>query len=216
LSKAPGTESLRRRMPAAARREVIEVAATELFADRGFQGAAMEEIARRSGVSVPVVYEHFASKKDLHRRLLERHFSELRALWREQLREEGPPRERVPQMLDAWFGYVQEHPYAWRVLFADTTGDPEVQALHREIAAQSRALLVPLLAGRPGAEQIAGSAQLESLDMLWEVLRAVLQGLALWWYEHRHVAREQIVTTAMNALWIGYERVLAGEVWRPA
>ena len=203
-------------MAAAARREVIEAAATELFAHRGYHGAAMEEIARRSGVSVPVVYEHFASKQDLHRRLLEGHFSELRALWREQLRDEGPPRARVPQMLDAWFAYVQEHPYAWRMLFADTTGDPEVQALHREIAAQSRALLVPLLAGRPGSVQIAGSAQLESLDMLWEVLRAVLQGLALWWYEHQHVARERIVTTAMNALWIGYERVLAGEVWRPA
>ena len=203
-------------MTAAARREVIEAAATELFAQRGYHGAAMEEIAQRSGVSVPVVYEHFASKKDLHRRLLEGHFSELRALWREQLRHEGAPRERVPQMLDAWFGYVQEHPYAWRMLFADTTGDPEIQALHREIAAQSRALLVPLLAGQPGSASIAESAQLESLDMLWEVLRAVLQGLALWWYEHQQVARERIVATAMNALWIGYERVLAGEVWRPA
>src|SRR5437763_1851525 len=203
-------------MPAAARRELIEAAATELFAQRGFHSAAMEEIARRSGVWVPVIYEHLASKKDLHRRLLERHFSELRALWREQLRDEGPPRERVPQMLAAWFGYVQEHPYAWRMLFADTTGDPEVQALHREIAAQSRGLLVPLLAGRPGAASIAESAQLESLDMLWEVLRAVLQGLALWWYEHQQVARERIVTTAMNALWVGYERVLEGEVWRPA
>jgi hypothetical protein len=102
------------------------------------------------------------------------------------------------------------------MLFADTTGDAEVQALHREIAAQSRALLVPLLAGQPGSTRIAGSAQLESLDMLWEVLRAVLQGLALWWYDHQQVARERIVATAMNALWIGYERVLAGEVWRPA
>ena len=202
-------------MTAAARREVIEAAATELFAQRGYHGAAMEEIAQRSGVSVPVVYEHFASKKDLHRRLLEGHFSELRALWREQLRHEGAPRERVPQMLDAWFGYVQEHPYAWRMLFADTTGDPEIQALHREIAAQSRALLVPLLAGQPGSASIAESAQLESLDMLWEVLRAVLQGLALWWYDHQQVARERIVATAMNALWIGYERVLAGEAWRP-
>src|SRR5213078_5205956 len=147
-------------MPAAARREVIEAAATELFGHRGFHGAAMEEVARRSGVTVPVVYEHFASKKELHRRLLERHFSELRALWREQLRHEGASRERVPQMLDAWFGYVQEHPYAWRMLFADTTGDAEVQASHREVAARSLALLVPLLAGEPGSAALAGSAEL--------------------------------------------------------
>ena len=203
-------------MPAAARREVIEDAATELFAQRGYHGAAMEEIAQRSGISAPVVYEHFASKKELHQRLLERHFSALRALWAKQLRLAGPQRERIPRMLDAWFAYVQEHPYAWRMLFADTTGDPEVQASHRAVAAQSRALLVPLLAAQPGSVEIAGSAQLESLDMLWEVLRAVLQGLALWWYEHQHVPRERIVSTAMNALWIGYERVLAGEVWTPA
>src|SRR3954452_13930971 len=120
-------------MTAAARREVIEAPATELFAQRGYHGAAMEEIAQRSGVSVPVVYEHFASKKGLHRRLLGRHFSELRALWREPLRHEGAPRERVPQMLDAWFGYVQEHPSAWRMLFADTTGAAEAPAPHRAI-----------------------------------------------------------------------------------
>jgi hypothetical protein len=31
--------------------------------------------------------------------------------------------------------------------------------------------------------------------------------------EHQHVPRERIVATAMNALWIGYEQVLAGELW---
>ena len=51
--------------------------------------------------------------------------------------------------------------------------------------------------------------------MAWEVTRAVLQGLALWWYEHQHVPREQVLATAMNALWIGLERVQAGETWRP-
>src|SRR5207247_8425364 len=72
------TASPRKRLTAAARREVIERAATELFAERGFHGASMEEVARRSGVSVPVVYDHFESKRALHRRLLERHYAELR------------------------------------------------------------------------------------------------------------------------------------------
>ena len=39
-------------------------------------GANVSEIARRSGVSVPVVYDHFASKKELHQSLLERHFAQ--------------------------------------------------------------------------------------------------------------------------------------------
>ena len=56
-------------MSAASRREVIEQAATEVFAERGYLGASIDEIARRSGVSAPVVYDHFDSKIDLYRRL---------------------------------------------------------------------------------------------------------------------------------------------------
>jgi AcrR family transcriptional regulator len=202
-------------MSAEARREVIERAATEVFAERGYHDASMDEIARRSGVSVPVVYDHFASKQDLHRRLLERHFAELRGVWREHALRNDPAELRMPRMLDAWFAYVETHPYAWRMLFRDTTGDPGVQAIHREVAAQSRAALLPLLAREPGTEHVAGGAGEEALDMVWEVVRAVLQGLALWWYEHRHVPREQVVATAMNALWVGFERALQGETWSP-
>jgi AcrR family transcriptional regulator len=199
-------------MTADARREVIEGAATEVFAERGYQGASIDEIARRSGVSAPIVYDHFESKQDLHRRLLERHFAELREIWRENFLGEDPPEQRLARSVDAWFRYVQTHPYAWRMLFADTTGDPEVVAVHREVAAQSRAALLPLLAAEPGTELIAGPER-EAMDMAWEIFRAVLQGLALWWYEHQHVPRERVVATAMNALWLGFERVAGGETW---
>jgi hypothetical protein len=91
-----------------------------------------------------------------------------------------------------------------------------VQQIHREVAAQSRAALLPLLAREPGAQEVAGSAEQEALDMVWEIMRAVLQGLALWWYEHQHVPREQVVATAMNALWIGFDRARSGETWPPA
>ncbi len=51
------------------------------------------------------------------------------------------------------------------------------------------------------------------MELLWEVVRAVLQGLALWWCEHQQAPRAQIVATAMNALWIGFERAGRGELW---
>ena len=202
-------------MTAEGRREVIERAATEVFAERGYQGASIDEIARRSGVSPPIVYDHFESKRDLHKRLLERHFAELRQVWREHLLRDGPPAERIARAIDAWFAHVESHPYAWRMLFRDTTGDPEVEAIHREVAARSRAAVLPLLTRESGVENVAGSAEYEAMDMVWEVVRAVLQGLALWWYEHQHVPRAQVVATAMNSLWIGFERALAGERWQP-
>jgi AcrR family transcriptional regulator len=194
---------------------VIEQAATEVFAERGYGASSMDEIAKRSGVSVPVLYDHFPSKLELHRRLLERHFAELREIWQRGDLEDSGLEQRLPRALDAWFGYVQAHPYASRMLFRDSSGDPEVQRIHAEVSAQSRAALLPLLARQPGAETIAGAREHEAVDMVWEILRGVLQGLALWWYEHQHVPREQVVATAMNALWIGFERALNGESWQP-
>ncbi len=227
LSNQTTGSPARKRMTAQARREVIERAATEVFAERGYQGSSMDEIARRSGVSPPVVYDHFSSKQDLHTRLLERHLAELRVVWREHLSGDDPQEKRVARAFDAWFAYVETHPYAWKMLFRDTTGDAEVEAVHREIRAQSRAALLPLLAHELGAGSLAATRNpaepldraepldSERLEMVWELLRSGLQGLALWWYEHQHIPRARIVETAMNGVWLGLERVRRGETWQP-
>jgi len=206
----------KKRMTAEARRELIEQAASELFAERGYHGASIDEIARRSGVSPPVVYDHFDSKLALHRHLIDRHYAELRQVWRDNLPGDEPQQERIARSFDAWFAYIESHPFAARMLFRDTTGDPEVEAGRREVAAQSREAIRPLMGEEPGTENLAGGPDVESLDMAWEVVRAVLQGLALWWSEHPQVPRERIVATAMNSIWLGYERVLGGEQWRSA
>jgi AcrR family transcriptional regulator len=197
----------KRRLSAPERREVIENAATQVFAERGYVAASIDEIARRSGVSAPVVYDHFASKLDLHRRLLERHRDELLALWREHLLTSEPPATRVPRAIDAWARYVETHPFAWKMLFQETTGDAAAAAAHREVLAGSRAVLAPLVGELPGG------ADLANLEMAAELIRSGLIGLALWWQDHPEVPREQIVATAMNVLWVGLERVGAGERW---
>lgn len=200
-------------MTAEARREVIERAALEVFAERGYQGASIDEIARRSGVTPPVLYDHFASKLDLHRRLLERTRDELLAMWTESLSGDEPAEQRIPRAFDAWARYVEEHPYAPRMFFHETTGDPEAQAIHRQVQAQGRAGLGAILGREPGAENIAGSADDEALEMAAEVVRAGLTGLAIWWADHPEVPRERIVATAVNTIWIGLERASRGEAW---
>jgi hypothetical protein len=37
----------------------------------------------------------------------------------------------------------------------------------------------------------------------------------MWWYDHPQVPRRQIVWTAMNGVWMGFDRVRRGEVWQP-
>jgi AcrR family transcriptional regulator len=209
IRKVPGK---RARLTATERREVIELAATEVFAERGYQGASMDEIARRSGVTVPVIYDHFDSKLDLHRRLLERTRDELLAMWRAELSGDEPGEQRVPRALDAWARYVEEHPFAARMYFQDPTGDPEVRKVHKEVTGPARAALGAILGEEPGGTNIAGADEL-SLEMAAEVIRAGLTGLAIWWLDHPEVPRERIVETAINAVWLGFERVRRGETW---
>jgi AcrR family transcriptional regulator len=200
-------------MSAAERRETILAAAAQRFAEHGYRGAPVDQNARRSGVTPPVIYEHFPSKQELYRELLERHFSDLRRVWSEHFAGEGPPADRAARSIDAWFAYVEAHPFTGRVLFRPAI-DPEIDAIHAEVAASSRREVMPLFAAEPGTENLAGPLVGEGLEMAWVVLRGVLQGLAIWWTDHPEVPRARVVATAMNALWLGLERVQSGETWR--
>jgi AcrR family transcriptional regulator len=193
-------------MPAAQRRELIEQAAMSVFAERGYLGASIDEISRRAGVSAPVIYDHFASKLDLYRRLLERTRNELLEVWREQLFVEGADEERIPKALDAWAAYVGSHRVQTRMYFREAAGDPDAESVQREVHAQGRVALGVVLAREPGAAAYVGGADQETIEMAGEVLRAGLAGLALWWHDHPHVPRERVVRTAYNLLWLGFER----------
>jgi AcrR family transcriptional regulator len=180
----------RRRLTREERREVIERAATEVFAEHGYAGASIDEIARRSGVSAPIVYDHFASKEDLYRRLLERQRDDLVAFWTQRLPlPEG--QAALEGLLDAYFSYVETHPFAYRMYFRDT--------MHEDIKQQGLKMLAALTATVPGFED----ADEPTLEMATEVLRTGLIGLALWWQEHPDVTRAQVVHSAMRALSMG-------------
>ena len=131
----------------------------DVFAERGYFGASMDEIARRSGVTPPVVYDHFASKIELHKRLLERTREELLEMWRTNLAGDDPADVRIPRALDAWARYVEEHPYTARMFFFETTGDVEAAAVHREIQQEARSALAAILATQASAENVAALAR---------------------------------------------------------
>jgi AcrR family transcriptional regulator len=180
----------RKRLTREERRDVIERAATEVFAQHGYGAASIDEIAARSGVSAPVVYDHFASKEDLYRRLLERQRDDLVAFWASRLPlPEGA--QALEALIDAYYQYVEAHPFAYRMYFRDTT--------HRDVQQQGVKMLATLLATVPGFED----ADQATLEMATEVMRTGLIGLALWWQEHPEVPRHQVVHAAMRALSMG-------------
>jgi AcrR family transcriptional regulator len=172
----------------------------------------MDEIARRAGVTVPVVYDHFTSKQELHCCLLERHFEGLRDSWRNKLLSDGPAIDRIASAMDAFYAYVEANPYAWKMLFRDT-GDDVADAIRREVAEKSWSEVLRILPKELGADRVFG-ADAEGREMLTEVLRAGMQGLAVWWHAHQHVPHEKVVRAAMNVFWLGFDRIGRGQVWR--
>ncbi len=180
------------RLPASERRTTIETAAEQLFAQRGYAATRIEDIVAAAGVTKPILYRHFASKKALHLALLQRHREALAAAAIDEYLADAPFAQRLPRILDAWFAYVERSPYAWRLLFCDTTGDPEVQALHRELQARQReSNAVMLIESLPGLPE-------ERIEPLSEVVRSSLTGLALWWLEHPGVPRAVLVDTMLD------------------
>src|ERR1700676_3845018 len=68
------SDPVRRRVPAAERREELIAAAVHEFAHGGLHGTPVERIARRVGVAQPYVFSLFPTKRDLFLAALERSF----------------------------------------------------------------------------------------------------------------------------------------------
>jgi AcrR family transcriptional regulator len=197
--------SRRRRLPKAERRRVIEDAASRLFAEHGCAETRLDDIAAAAGVTKQLLYQHFPSKKALHLALLGKHRDEILGRLTESMSTPGPLAERLPRVLDDWFTYVEEHPYASALLFRDTTGDPEVQEFYRENHAAARAANVALLGAEPELQ-----IPEDRLEPLAELIRSATTGLAVWWGEHPEVPRATIVDLIVDVLIRGLGLAKAG------
>jgi AcrR family transcriptional regulator len=174
---------------------VIEDAASRLFAEQGYARTTLDEVARAAGVTKPVLYQHFASKRDLHLTLLAKHRDALLSELAGGLTGDASLLERMPRVADAWFAHVEKNPYAWSMLFRDTTGDPEVQSFYREMQSTARAVLVSLI----GAEGDLDVPH-DRIEPLAELVRSAMTGLALWWRENREVERKLLTGVVVQML----------------
>jgi AcrR family transcriptional regulator len=105
------------RLPAARRRRQLLDVAQEAFADRGFHGTSMDDIADAAGVTKPVLYQHFPSKRDLYLELLEDVGRQLLDAITAATAEAGTPRRQVEAGFAAYFTFVAANVSAFRLLF---------------------------------------------------------------------------------------------------
>jgi AcrR family transcriptional regulator len=186
----------RKRLPSAERRALIVEAAGRLFGERGYDGTRLDDIAAAAGVTKPILYRHFGGKQDLYLALLERHRDDL-AGFAAAIPAEGSPEERLRPVLELWFAYVEAHTYAWKMLFRDTGGGPDVQAFRLAVHAEARAVLAGII--RSLAEARIPRREVEPLA---ELMSMGMASLVLWWMENPGASRAAIID-AMTRAWVG-------------
>jgi AcrR family transcriptional regulator len=202
------TTATRRRLPASERRALILDAALRAFAARGYDGAAMDEIAEAAGISKAVVYDHVSSKRELYTQLLHAIRAELETLVEDALRAPGEAGEqRVRAAVDAIYHYVEQHPEGSRLLVLELQG-ANVSAIGRELEEKLTQALARTLGGETPAFDDQADRDLQ-LAILAELLKSVVLGGAGWWYRHPGVAREDLVGRTVDVLWPAIERALA-------
>lgn len=89
------------RLPAAQRREQLLDTAAKLFAVHGYAGATTAQIAKAAGVTEPIIYRHFESKRDLFIALIERTGASTIKLWEHELATAPNPAERLKRLIGA-------------------------------------------------------------------------------------------------------------------
>src|SRR5262245_21085379 len=101
------------------RREEIIDQATRLFAERGYEGTSMADLADRVGMRKASLFYHFASKDVLYAAVLERLVSAVAEVVQRAATAEGSFTERLDTLSDAMTAVLGEQPYAARVILRE-------------------------------------------------------------------------------------------------
>jgi AcrR family transcriptional regulator len=193
----------KRRLKADERRDVILQAAARTFAERGYLGASIDRIAEAAGISAPVIYRHFGSKKELYIKLLQ---ASGRSLLEATTREEGyeTVEELLRENVRAFFHFVEDHPSAWRILFLDPAPDPEIAEVQRQIQEQATKRLAEVIVARVRGLKVSTRIRRREADeLIAQAGKSALNGLAVWWWDHPALKADQLAAVAMDVLWRG-------------
>lgn len=95
--------------PEASSRELLLAAARHEFAERGFEGARVDAIARRAGVNKQLVYHHFGNKEDLYSKVLEMAYDGIRERERLLDLDRLKPVTAMRRLIETSFDYLSEN-----------------------------------------------------------------------------------------------------------
>jgi AcrR family transcriptional regulator len=194
---APKIKRHRGRMTSAERREQLIAIARRLFAERGFEGASIEEIAARAQVSKPVVYEHFGGKEGLYAVVVDREVRQLLDMMRRALTS-GHPRELVEQAALALLDYIEESSDGFRILVRDSpvgSSSGSFVSIIGDVASRVEHILA--------AEFKTRGFEPKAAPMYAQMLVGMVGTTGQWWLDARKPAKHVVAAHLVNLAWHG-------------
>ena len=209
MAKSPPKPAKRQRLRPEVRRERLVEAATQVFAERGYEGARIEQIADAADVSPGLLYRHFEGKQELYTEILNHANRELLAHLTQAAAPDQATGERVRRGLDAFFTFVENHRELWQMLMKDVL-EPEIAEIQAGVMDRSVKIIAALAAQDydRGEGELPHEVELEGVAV---AMVGAAISLSTWWNEHPDLPRAMIVAVAMEVLWVGLERARAGE-----
>jgi AcrR family transcriptional regulator len=201
--RAPAGASKRgNRLPRDERRGQLLAAASEVFVDRGYHAAGMDEIAERAGVSKPVLYQHFSSKLELYLAVLARHVDNLVSGVRQALRTTTDNRQRVRAAVAAFFDFIEHDGQGYRLIFEnDYVTEPSVSVQVKVATESCTDAVFDLISHDSGLDP-------HRARMIAVGLVSISVDSARYWLDNdRPIGKEEAVEGTVQFIWGGLSHV---------
>jgi AcrR family transcriptional regulator len=195
---APRIEDFKHgRVPRAVRERQLVELAEQLFAERGFARTSMEELARRAGVTKPVIYELFESKDGLFRVCVDRAIARMADSIVEAFRSETEPEARLRAGGLAFLRFARDNRVAWDLMAMQGRFADQAQSVRRSQAQLIRTLM----------EEIApDGTDPRELEAVAYAVNSAYEGAAHWMWEHPGAPVEQVADWIVALLLPGLRR----------
>ena len=189
------------RLPAARRRRQLLDVARRVFAERGFHDASMNDIAIAAGVTKPVLYQHFASKRELFAELLGDVGRDLQEAITKAVTAAEGPREMVELGFAAYFSFVNQHRNAFQLFYGGSMARDEEFAA---VVNQTESAVAGLVAGLIEIEGLSAAQR----TVLGHGIVGMIEGASIHWLESGSDADPQVLAQQLADLaWRGLRGV---------
>lgn len=161
-------------------------AAEAVFGQRGYHGASMEEIARRSGITKALLYQYFGSKDGLCEATVDRAVARLFAVLDEATAEVPPGPAQITAFVRNYFDYIDATRDSFWLLYAEAS--PSAVNAMRQRNAEAVAALI-----RRAFEALGREPDPMAIAVLAQHLVGAGEQVARWWVDRADVPKEVVV-----------------------